>query len=221
MAWERIAENRIREAMQAGEFDNLPGAGKPVDLEGYFKLPEHLRVAFSILKNANCVPAEVELLNEIATLEQQLDAAPEDGKRAIRRMLTDRDTQLAVVHGCARPARVTRRRQPHRANEPAVAPLDQMEVRIASRPARTLVAGDEDGSPFGDDADSVRRDARKVDADFECFVGLVHVEGSDAFTGECFRTFTPLEIAKHPPDLIPELNRFGRQDDRFDPRTHP
>ena len=97
MAWERIAENRIREAMQAGEFDNLPGAGKPVDLEGYFKLPEYLRVAFSILKSANCVPAEVELLNEIATLERQLESAPEDGKRAIRRALTDRRTQLAVV----------------------------------------------------------------------------------------------------------------------------
>jgi len=104
MAWERIAENRIREAMQAGEFDNLPGAGKPVDLEGYFKLPEHLRVAFSILKSANCVPAEVELLNEIATLERQLDAAPEDGKRAIRRALTDRRTQLAVVLERARRA---------------------------------------------------------------------------------------------------------------------
>ena len=104
MAWERIAENRIREAMQAGEFDNLPGAGKPVDLEGYFKLPEHLRVAFSILKSANCLPPEVELLNEIATLERQLDAVPEDGKRAIRRALTDRRTQLAVVLERARRA---------------------------------------------------------------------------------------------------------------------
>ena len=97
MAWERIAENRIREAMQAGEFDNLPGAGRPVDLEGYFKLPEHLRVAFSILKSANCVPAEVELLNEIATLEQQLAAATEIGKPSIRRALADRRTQLAVL----------------------------------------------------------------------------------------------------------------------------
>ena len=97
MGWERIAENRIREAMQAGEFDNLAGTGKPIDLDGYFKLPEHLRVAFSILKSAHCVPAEVELLNEIATLERQLDAAPEDGKRAIRRALADRRTRLAVV----------------------------------------------------------------------------------------------------------------------------
>jgi hypothetical protein len=97
MSWERIAENRIRDAMQAGEFDNLPGAGKPIDLDGYFKLPEHLRVAFSILKSANCVPAEVELLNEIAALERQLPAAPDDRQSAIRRALADRRTQLAVA----------------------------------------------------------------------------------------------------------------------------
>ena len=97
MSWALIAENKIREAIRAGEFDNLPGAGKPVDLDGYFKLPEQLRVAFSILKNANCVPAEVELLNEIAALERQLDAAPAGDQPAIRRALTDRRTQLAVV----------------------------------------------------------------------------------------------------------------------------
>jgi hypothetical protein len=97
MGWERIAENRIREAMQNGAFDNLPGAGKPIDLEGYFTLPEHLRVAFSILKNAHCVPAEVELLHEIATLEQQLSAAPEEHRPEIRPALTGRRTQLAVV----------------------------------------------------------------------------------------------------------------------------
>jgi hypothetical protein len=97
MAWERIAENRIREAMQQGEFDNLPGAGKPIDLDGYFKLPEHLRVAFSILKSANCVPAEVEMLNEIAALEQRLSAASAEDQPELRRALTVRRTQLAVV----------------------------------------------------------------------------------------------------------------------------
>ena len=104
MSWERIAENRIREAMQEGEFDNLPGAGKPIDLDGYFKLPEHLRLAFSILKSANCVPAEVELLNEIAALEQRLQEAPEPQLPAIRRELTDRRTRLAVVLERARRA---------------------------------------------------------------------------------------------------------------------
>jgi len=97
MGWALIAENKIREAIRAGEFDNLPGAGKPIDLDGYFKLPEHLRVAFSILKNANCVPAEVELLNDIATLERRLLEAADEHTPALRRALADRRTQLAVV----------------------------------------------------------------------------------------------------------------------------
>jgi len=71
--------------MQEGQFDNLPGSGRPIDLDGYFKMPEHLRVAFSILKSANCVPAEVELLNKIAELERQLPAVPEEQQPAIRR----------------------------------------------------------------------------------------------------------------------------------------
>ena len=97
MAWERIAENRIREAMQQGEFENLPGAGKPIDLDGYFKLPEHLRVAFSILKSANCVPAEVEMLNEIAALEQRLSAAAEEDRPELRRVLAGRCAELAML----------------------------------------------------------------------------------------------------------------------------
>jgi DnaJ-like protein len=45
-------------------FENLPGAGKPLDLEEYFNTPEDLRMAFSILKNANCAPPEAEMLKE-------------------------------------------------------------------------------------------------------------------------------------------------------------
>jgi hypothetical protein len=97
MAWERIAENKIREAMQQGEFDSLPGAGKPIDLDGYFKLPEHLRLSYSILKSANCVPAEVELLNTIAAVEQQLSAASEEDQPALRRVLAGRRAELAVL----------------------------------------------------------------------------------------------------------------------------
>jgi hypothetical protein len=69
VAFERRAEQKIREAMDAGEFDNLPNAGSTLDLEPYFAMPAHLRMAHSILKSANCLPAEIELLNEVARLE--------------------------------------------------------------------------------------------------------------------------------------------------------
>ena len=98
MTFSRIAENRIREAMEQGAFDNLPGAGEPLSLEEYFATPEDLRMAYSVLKNANCRPLEVELLHEIARLEQAVGAAPDDAARvAHQRTLADRRTELAIL----------------------------------------------------------------------------------------------------------------------------
>jgi hypothetical protein len=94
----RIAENRIREAIAQGDFANLPGAGKPLDLEEYFKTPADLRMAFSILKSANCRPAEVELLNEIARLEQAVSAATSAAeRRSLESALAGRRTELAMA----------------------------------------------------------------------------------------------------------------------------
>ena len=84
--------------MEQGLFENLPGAGQPLNLEEYFSTPEDLRMAYSILKSANCAPAEVELVSEIARLERAL-AQCEDAttQKALQRALTDRQTQLAVM----------------------------------------------------------------------------------------------------------------------------
>ena len=84
--------------MAEGVFDNLPNAGQPLDLEDYFATPEHLRMAYSILKNAKCAPAEVELLKEIAALEQQTAAAVDvEARNTLQRMLTNRRTELNVL----------------------------------------------------------------------------------------------------------------------------
>jgi hypothetical protein len=94
----RVAENRIREAIAQGEFDNLPGAGKPLNLEEYFSTPEDLRMAFSILKNANCTPAEVELLKEISCLEHTLaDTSDASARQDLQRTLAHRKTELAIA----------------------------------------------------------------------------------------------------------------------------
>ena len=82
MAFEKLAEIKIREAMEAGEFDRLPNAGARIDLEGYFALPAHLRMAYSILKSANCQPEEVVLLNESAQIESQLNGEMSADRRA-------------------------------------------------------------------------------------------------------------------------------------------
>ncbi len=54
-----IAEQRIREACERGAFDHLPGAGKPLELEDDSHIPEDLRMAYKLLKNAGYVPEEV------------------------------------------------------------------------------------------------------------------------------------------------------------------
>jgi hypothetical protein len=71
----KIAEERIQEAQREGLFDNLPGKGKPLNLDEDSAVPEDLRLPFKILKNANCLPLEMELRKEIYNLRQLLDAA--------------------------------------------------------------------------------------------------------------------------------------------------
>jgi hypothetical protein len=77
-----IAERKIREAMERGEFDDLPGAGKPLvmeeDLAG---VPAELRMAYKILKNAGFVPPEVELRREIMSLRELVSTMEDDDER--------------------------------------------------------------------------------------------------------------------------------------------
>jgi hypothetical protein len=67
---EFIAEQRIAEAIANGELDDLPGVGRPLELDDDALIPEELRLAHRILKNAGYVPPELETLNEIAQLER-------------------------------------------------------------------------------------------------------------------------------------------------------
>ena len=72
-----IVEERIREAMRAGAFDGLPGAGRPLDLDDDRMVPEDLRMAFRILRNAGFVPPELEQRKEAADLRRLIEAGTE------------------------------------------------------------------------------------------------------------------------------------------------
>ena len=67
---EFLAEQRIAEAIAKGELDDLPGAVRPLALDDDAHVPEDLRLAYRILKNAGYVPPELETVNEIAQLER-------------------------------------------------------------------------------------------------------------------------------------------------------
>jgi hypothetical protein len=68
---EKIADEKIREAQKRGDFDNLPGSGKPVDLKEYFQTPPHLRAAYTVLKNSGVPPEEVHFINQISHLKKR------------------------------------------------------------------------------------------------------------------------------------------------------
>ena len=94
----KIAERRIQEAMDRGEFDNLPGKGKPIVQEDLSGVPEELRMAYKILKNAGCVPPEIELSNDVASLRRLIMEMEEgDEKRSRVRELNFKLMKLEMT----------------------------------------------------------------------------------------------------------------------------
>jgi DnaJ homologue, subfamily C, member 28, conserved domain len=70
--FEKIVEERILQAQKKGDFENLDGFGRPLTLHDDYHVPEDLRLVFKILKNADCLPPEVELKKEIRQTEDLL-----------------------------------------------------------------------------------------------------------------------------------------------------
>ncbi|MBW1912460.1 MAG: DUF1992 domain-containing protein [Deltaproteobacteria bacterium] len=79
--YKKIVERKIKEAEERGEFDNLPGQGKPLDLDDDSRIPDDLRLAYKILKNADCLPPELELKKEIRQMEDMLENIPDEKER--------------------------------------------------------------------------------------------------------------------------------------------
>lgn len=81
MSLGRFVEEQIRNAMEAGEFDNLEGAGRPLNFDDYFAAPEDLRMGYSVLKSSKFVPEEVERLKEIGELKEQIKTCADEAKK--------------------------------------------------------------------------------------------------------------------------------------------
>jgi hypothetical protein len=91
-------EEQIKAAILRGEFDDLKGAGKPLDLDDYFATPEDVRVGYSVLKSNNFVPEEVDRLNEIRLLKESLkNCADEDEKKRLTKILSEKTLALALI----------------------------------------------------------------------------------------------------------------------------
>lgn len=98
MNFDRLVESIINEAQERGEFNNLPGKGKPLDLTAYFETPDDVRMAYSILKNANVASLEAELLKEIAELKQVLASVlDEDKKKKIQKEIEKKQIEFSLM----------------------------------------------------------------------------------------------------------------------------
>jgi Domain of unknown function (DUF1992) len=107
---EKLIEEIIREAMEKGEFDDLPGKGKPLDLDAYFATPEDARLGYSVLKSAGCLPIEVELQKEIESLKARLGACEDERQRqSLRKEIEAKTLKLNLLTDSNRRARRDRK----------------------------------------------------------------------------------------------------------------
>ena len=88
-------EGQIREAIERGDFDNLPNKGKPLDLSDWLKTPPHLRMSYTILKNAGIKPEEVTLNREMARIREMIETESDSLKK--QRLLKKLET-LAITN---------------------------------------------------------------------------------------------------------------------------
>jgi hypothetical protein len=77
-----LVDQRLEEAVSRGELDNLPGAGRPLEFDDDALVPEELRLAYRILKNAGYVPPEVQDLKELSQLERLVSEGNADARAA-------------------------------------------------------------------------------------------------------------------------------------------
>ena len=94
---DQIAEARIQEAIDRGELRDLPGEGQPLRLEDDSAIPEELRAAYRLLKNAGFLPPELQLRRDVREAEHLLQQLPESDRSRARARLELLQLRLAAT----------------------------------------------------------------------------------------------------------------------------
>jgi hypothetical protein len=76
-----LAERAIREAQERGEFDALSGQGRPLPEASDPFMPETLRMAYKVLKNAGYIPKEIQDQQEIRSLIECLEQETDESRK--------------------------------------------------------------------------------------------------------------------------------------------
>lgn len=74
-----VAERKIEEAIEQGLFENLPGMGRPLDVEDISHLPPELRMAYTLLKNGGYIEKLPEA-GKIVSTRELLEQCPDEGQ---------------------------------------------------------------------------------------------------------------------------------------------
>lgn len=96
---DHLAEERLKDAIEKGEFDDLPGKGEPLRLEDLSRIPEELRSSYLMLKNAGVLPEELVLRKELVSLQRMLVACRDDEQRSeeLRAQLNDVELRFLIL----------------------------------------------------------------------------------------------------------------------------
>lgn len=94
----KIAESKIREAIERGETKNLPGAGKPLKIDNMLFVPKEDRLAYTVMKNSGLVPDEVALKKEIESLQKTIDQFPDvEYKDSLKKKLGETSIRYKII----------------------------------------------------------------------------------------------------------------------------
>ena len=94
----RVAESRILEAIELGEFDDLPGKGKPLELEDLSRVPPHLRAGYKLLRNADALPPELELRRQGYALDRAIMRTTDPAEREeLRRLKRGNELRYSLL----------------------------------------------------------------------------------------------------------------------------
>ncbi|MBH0231224.1 DUF1992 domain-containing protein [Halobacillus yeomjeoni] len=98
MDFGQIIEEKIKQAIDRGDFDDLPGKGKPLPKDEFAYLPEDVRNSYRILKNANMLPEEMILKKEMTELEYLIaDAADQDREKELKKQWSEKKIRFDLM----------------------------------------------------------------------------------------------------------------------------
>lgn len=94
----RMAEEKIQQALREGQLDNLPGKGKPIEIEDLSSMPPEMRMSYLMMKNSGFLPEEVVVRKEIVSIEKMIALCedPEE-KEAYRRKLSEKELKWKMM----------------------------------------------------------------------------------------------------------------------------